>query len=233
VPAKPATEGEKDEASGSPEQPGGPILWKLDGLDEGAGYDRSNHDPQRLGDREPTSQRVVDVTIHSEHPFLPPEGERNAVRRLRGRLTAPVTLWTAYDSTVPAGSVGLTVSSILIADGAPGRVLGLIDAESDLYQAMLRSNAVAVTVLAAQHRALADAFAGVAPAPGGVFRLAEWTSTQWGPVLADPLTWVGGRLAAEPREVGWGHLVEAVIEHVEFGDDGASPLAYRRGRYLT
>ena len=37
---------------------------------------------------------LAPVTIHSEHPFLEPESDRDPVRRLRGRLGGAVTLWT-------------------------------------------------------------------------------------------------------------------------------------------
>ena len=57
------------------------------------------------------------MTISSEHPFLPPEQDRDPVRRLRGRLISPVTLWTAADGIDRAG---LTVGSTVIADGDPG-----------------------------------------------------------------------------------------------------------------
>ena len=169
------------------------------------------------------------MTIHSEHPFLPPEGERNPVRRLRGRLTTPVTLWTAYDQERP---VGLTVSSMLVADGEPGRVVGLIDPDSDLYEAVLTTGVFAVSVLTGRHSAVADAFAGVSPAPGGAFRLAQWERTAWGPVLAGPASWAGCRIEDEPHQLGWGQLVTAVIERVELSDLEADSLAYRRGRYL-
>ena len=57
------------------------------------------------------------MTIHGDHPFLPPESERSPVRRFRGRLPSPVGLWTtAYDGK----RAGLTVSSMLVADGEPG-----------------------------------------------------------------------------------------------------------------
>jgi 3-hydroxy-9,10-secoandrosta-1,3,5(10)-triene-9,17-dione monooxygenase reductase component len=169
------------------------------------------------------------VTIHSDHPFLPPEHERSPVRRLRGRLTAGVTLWTAPGDR-PAG---LTVSSMLVADGEPGRVVALIDPDSDLFAALARSRTFAVSWLTYHDRSLADAFAGVAPAPGGPFRLAQWQDTQWGPVLDTATTWAGCRLAEEqPREVGWALLVEGVLEHIELGEEQASPLTHRRGRYL-
>ena len=55
--------------------------------------------------------------IHEgEHPFHPPEGERDPVRRMRGRLAAPVTIITAGDDV---GRSGLTVSSLMLAEGDP------------------------------------------------------------------------------------------------------------------
>jgi flavin reductase (DIM6/NTAB) family NADH-FMN oxidoreductase RutF len=170
------------------------------------------------------------VTIHSDHPFLPPEHERSPVRRLRGRLTAGVTLWAASDGERPAG---LTVSSPLVADGEPGRVVALLDPDSELWEVARRSRTVAVSWLTYDDRRLADAFAGVAPAPGGPFKLAHWQDTEWGPVPAGATTWAGCRLVdEEPREVGWALLVECVLEHVELGEERAAPLAHRRGRYL-
>jgi flavin reductase (DIM6/NTAB) family NADH-FMN oxidoreductase RutF len=170
------------------------------------------------------------VTIHSDHPFLPPEHERSPVRRLRGRLTSGVTLWT----TVRGGrAAGLTVSSMLVADGDPGRVVALLDPDSELWEAAAESRTVAVSWLTYDDRQLADAFAGVAPAPGGPFKRGRWQDTEWGPVPAGASTWAGCRLADEqPREVGWALLVEGVLEHVELGEEHASPLVHRRGRYL-
>jgi flavin reductase (DIM6/NTAB) family NADH-FMN oxidoreductase RutF len=170
------------------------------------------------------------VTIHSDHPFLPPEDQRSELRRLRGRLPAPVTVCTAYRSDRPAG---LTVSSILVADGEPGRVLVLLDPDSELVAALHQSRAMVVNVLGWGQQELSDAFAGVVPAPGGPFRLGEWQPSDWGPVLVAAPAWVGCRLAdRDPREVGWSVLVEAVIEHIQLGPD-TPPLAHRRGRYFT
>ena len=165
--------------------------------------------------------------IHDTDPFATPEQNKSPVRRLRGRLAAPVTLWTAYDpSQDPAG---LTVSSTLVADGEPGRVLGLIDAESELWEAVCASGRFAVAPLASGHRRLADRFAGLFPAPGGLFAADDWTSTPYGPVPADVHTWAGCRLE-QARECGWALLVEATIETVTIGDD-TTPLLYFRGRY--
>ncbi|BCJ65582.1 hypothetical protein GCM10009779_03760 [Polymorphospora rubra] len=163
--------------------------------------------------------------IHHTDPFATPTHERSPLRRLRGRLPAAVTLWTA------PGPAGLTVSSTLVADGAPGRLLGLIDDESDLWTAVSAAGRFAVAPLGPAHRQLADRFAGLMPAPGGLFRDADWTETDYGPVPADAGGWAGCRLDGA-REYGWALLVEATIEHVELGDD-PGPLIHYRGRYRT
>jgi flavin reductase (DIM6/NTAB) family NADH-FMN oxidoreductase RutF len=170
------------------------------------------------------------VTIHSEHPFMPPESDRSAIRRLRGRLTSGVTLWTASHDDRPAG---LTVSSMMVADGDPGRLVGLLDPDSELWETIARARTFAVSWLGYDDRRLADAFAGVAPAPGGAFRLAQWHDTEWGPVLDGTPAWAGCRLAEDDaREVGWALLVEGVVEKIELADEDADALAHRRGRYL-
>lgn len=170
------------------------------------------------------------MTIHSDHPFATPEPDRDPVRRLRGRLAAPVTLWTSLDAT--GDRVGLTVSSMLIADGAPSMAVALLDPDSDLWDALAVTRTAAVQVLDWRHRGLADAFAGVAPAPGGAFRMAEWDDSAWGPVLRDSSAWAGVRLVdGEPRHVGWAVAAEAVVEHVEITGD-AEPLVHRRGEYV-
>jgi flavin reductase (DIM6/NTAB) family NADH-FMN oxidoreductase RutF len=170
------------------------------------------------------------MSISSEHPFLPPESERSPVRRLRARLPSPVTLWTAGAQDSRAG---LTVSSILVADGDPGYVLGVIDPLSELWDSLRRTGAVVVNLLGWQHRQLADAFGYVAPAPGGPFRLAEWTDTEWGPALVNGAGWAGCLLEDRPgSEVGWGLLVQLRVVHTNYDED-AAPLVHRRGRYLA
>jgi flavin reductase (DIM6/NTAB) family NADH-FMN oxidoreductase RutF len=168
------------------------------------------------------------VTIHGEHPFLEPEAERDPVRRLRGRLGGAVTLWT---TGAGAGRTGLTVSSVLVAPGEPGRVLGLVDPDSDLALAVEDTRTAVVGLLQWNHRDLADAFAGVAPAPGGVFRLGTWTDSPWGPVLAGVSAWMGIRFSGPGAQVGWSLLLEGAVEHVEVTDRDR-PLVHRRGRYV-
>jgi flavin reductase (DIM6/NTAB) family NADH-FMN oxidoreductase RutF len=167
------------------------------------------------------------VTIHHTDPFATPEPDRSPVRRLRGRLVAPVTLWTA------TGPAGLTVSSVLVADGEPGRLLGLVDDESDLWTAMSASGRFAVCPLGAAQRQLADRFAGLAPAPGGPFAHDRWEETGYGPVPEGSQTWAGCRLDGS-RRFGWGLLVEATIEQVRLVTPGSgepAPLTHYRGRY--
>ncbi|MFG1996660.1 flavin reductase family protein [Actinoplanes sp. NPDC048988] len=166
---------------------------------------------------------MVSVTIHSTDPFATPDEEKSAVRRLRGRLASPVTLWTT------PGPAGLTVSSTLIADGDPGRVLGLIDDESDFWDAVETSRRFTVIPLTPADRQVADRFAGLMPAPGGLFAADEWIDTEYGPVPADHGTWAGCRLESS-RECGWALLVEAVIETITV-DSPAGPLIHYRGRY--
>ena len=165
------------------------------------------------------------MTIHSDHPFIPAEGDKDQLRRLRGRMPAPVTVWAAG-----AGSRrrGLTVSSVLLAAGEPDRVVGLIDPDSDFWESS--PTKWTVNVLGAEHRFLADAFAGTAPAPGGPFTLGEWSDSEWGPVLAGTAGRIGVRLdESEPRSVGWSLLVEGIVESVTV--ETADALVHLRGRY--
>ncbi len=168
------------------------------------------------------------MTIHSEHPFDPPAGDRDPVRRLRARVSPTVSLWTSGEGVE---RVGLTVSSYLVAQGDPGRVVALLHPDSDLLERLEETEVAVVSLLDWRHRDLADAFAGVLPAPGGPFRMAEWEQTTWGPRLVSATSWTGVRLdPASRRDVGWSVLVEGVIERVEVGDEG-DPLVHRRGRY--
>ncbi len=171
------------------------------------------------------------MTIHAEHPFSSPEPDRDPVRRLRGRLGGAVSLWTCGDEA--GGRAGLTVSSLVVAPGDPGLVLGLLDPDSDLVDVLQRTGTAVVQLLHWAHRDLADAFAGVAPAPGGPFRLASWEATAWGPLLVGVTAWAGVRFEGAPTAVGWSTLVTCRVEHVGLLEEGAGaePLVHRRGRY--
>lgn len=168
------------------------------------------------------------MTIHSDHPFLPSEEDRDPVRRFRGRLGAAVTLWTSgaagYDRA------GLTVSSLMVANGDPARVLALLDPDHDLTERLAGTGTATVHVLAAEHRELADVFADLMPSPGGPWRAGDFTDTPDGPRLAGVPAWARVRLE-DARDVGWSRLVTCVVDEVGIGDD-AEPLLHRRGRYL-
>ena len=166
------------------------------------------------------------MTIHSEHPFLEPE--RDPVRQLRGRLGGAVTLWTSGAGAGPLDRAGLTVTSTLVANGEPPRLLALLDPDSDLAEKIADTGCAVVAMLTWDDRALADAFGGTAPAPGGAFRVGEFVETPWGPRMAGASTWAGVRLESTV-EVGWSALVTCVVEELEVGDD--EPLVHRRGRY--
>lgn len=167
------------------------------------------------------------MTIHTTHPFLEPEGDRDPVRRLRGRLGGSVSLWT---SGTPSDRAGLTVTSWLVAGGEPGRVVALLDPDADLTETLLDSGRGVVQLLEWEDRGLADAFAGVTPAPGGPWRMAEWVASDHGPRLARALTWASISVEADV-EVGWSRLVTCTLDEVVVGDD-SSPLTHRRGRYV-
>jgi flavin reductase (DIM6/NTAB) family NADH-FMN oxidoreductase RutF len=165
------------------------------------------------------------VTIHESHPFADPDPD--PARRLRGRLGGMATLWTAGHD---ADRAGLTLTSVLVVLGEPARVLGLVDPDSSLADAVAETGAAVVQLLAWSDRDLAEGFAGTAPAPGGVFQQAEFVDTDWGPRLAHATTWAGVRLE-ESREVGWSRLLTCVVEHLEVGED-VEPLMHRRGRWV-
>ena len=164
------------------------------------------------------------MTIHSTHPFA--DAEQDPVRRLRGRLGGAVSLWTAGEG---GDRAGLTVSSLMVAAGEPARLLGLVDPDSDLADTVAATGRCVVQLLAWEHRGLAEAFAGTAPAPGGPFRQAEFEQTPWGPRLVTAETWAGV-VVESTAAAGWSDLLTCVVEHLVVGED-RDPLGHRRGRW--
>lgn len=166
------------------------------------------------------------MTIHSEHPFAPgPDGGDDA-RRFRGRLGGAVSLWTSGQDPDPAG---LTVSSLMLATGEPAALLALLDPDSDLAHTLLETSRAVVTLLEWPHRGLADAFAYTVPAPGGPWRLGEWSWGAYGPRLTSATTWAEVSLIRH-EQVGWSTLVTCSVDRVVVGE-GADALLHRRGRY--
>ena len=168
------------------------------------------------------------IRIGSQPPFAVPPERRDPARRLRGRLVAPVTVWTAGR---PLGGAGLTVSSILVAEGQPARLLGLIDPTSAFWEAMQETGAFVVHVLAAGDRALAERFSEVRPPIRSPFERLEVAESPWGPVLGGRRPRAACRLAGS-TPVGYAELVEGVIEQVELVDL-VDPLAYLHGGYRS
>ncbi|MFV0406155.1 MAG: flavin reductase family protein [Propioniciclava sp.] len=163
------------------------------------------------------------MTIHTTHPFAVPEDARDAARQFRGRLVSPVTLWLSGQGP---GRSGLTVSSLIVGLGEQPVVIGLLDPDSDL--ALAEPETLTISMLTPEDRRLADAFAGVAPAPGGSFAQADFVDSPWGPVLDDRRSWLGARVL-DTRSVGWSVEWVAQIEQVTLAD--TAPLVHERGRY--
>src|SRR5918911_4727419 len=84
------------------------------------------------------------IRVGSQPPFAVPPERRDPPRRLRGRLVTPVTVWTAGR---PPGGAGLTASSVLVAEGQPARLLGLIDPTSAFWEAAQETRAFVVHAL--------------------------------------------------------------------------------------
>jgi 3-hydroxy-9,10-secoandrosta-1,3,5(10)-triene-9,17-dione monooxygenase reductase component len=161
-------------------------------------------------------------------PFATPAELRDPVRRLRGRLTAPVTVWTSGDVD---GRAGLTISSILMAEGDPAYVFGLVNSLTDLWDSVQVRETFVVHVLGGAHRRVAERFAGRTPVPGGPWHGLAAGDSPWGPTISD----VGNRAycrLADADEVGFYQLVRGRIEAVDV-DDLDDPLSYFQGRYRS
>ena len=166
--------------------------------------------------------------VHDDHPFETPSDERDPARRFRGRLAAPVTVITAGDGD---RSTGLTVSSLVVAEGEPSRIYFLLGSTTDLYYGLEKTGKFVVHVLETGDQAIGDVFAGLRPSPGGRFSGLSVEQSEWGPVLTDvktraSCTYEGG--AEETFFIG----AEGAIDKLEL-DDIEDPLVYFRGRYRT
>jgi flavin reductase (DIM6/NTAB) family NADH-FMN oxidoreductase RutF len=139
-----------------------------------------------------------------------------------------VTILTAGDD---AGRAGLTISSLMLAEGDPGSVHFLLGPTADVYDVIERTDRFVVHVLSHQHRALSEVFAGRRPSPGGPFTGVAVTDTDWGPALDD----IGDRAfcsGISAVEHGYSLLVSANIGEVVVADL-TDPLTYFRGSYRS
>lgn len=165
------------------------------------------------------------MTIHPDNPFSVPVEQRDPVRRLRGRLTAPVTVLTAGEDP----RTGITVSSLFVVEGDPPRVASLVGTGSDFVDAIEESGKFVTHILSASDRVMAETFAGLRPSPGGMFASFETDPTSWGPKLTTISDWAGCRLE-EIRPLGDQLLVVGEIEELEVSEL-TEPLVYFRGAY--
>lgn len=167
---------------------------------------------------------AIDVTIHSGHPFA--DAIREPERQFRGRLGGRVSLWTTGSD---AARAGLTITSLLAVGGEPWRLVAALDPDTEFADALAEQGRAVVTLLDAPQLRLAEAFGG-GPAPGGPFKIGDWTQTPWGPRPADAGDWVGVEVESQ-LELGWSLLTTARIVHVEISDADARPLQHYRGRF--
>ncbi|NIR37157.1 MAG: flavin reductase [Actinobacteria bacterium] len=167
--------------------------------------------------------------IHDEHPFSDPEGGRDPVRRLRGRLAAPVTIVTAGDAERP---VGLTVSSLVVAgDEASGMVHFVLGPDSYVWDVIQETGGFVVHVLEGPQRTLADRFAGIRPSPGGPFAGVDVVASEFGPVITACPTRAGCRLVGVRTEND--HLLVSGSIEIVAVHELTDPLQWFRGGYLT
>lgn len=166
--------------------------------------------------------------IHGDNPFVDDAGDRDPLRRFRGRLSAPVTIVTTGSSDAPTG---LTVSSLLVIEGNPGVVQMVVTPTSDLWSALTVTRRFIVHICTVEDRHLAEVFAGVRPSPGGPFSNLDVSVTGHG-VTLDRLT---DRLYCrfvEKREQGHAGVVVGEVDNIEIRDL-LDPLVYFRGRFRT
>lgn len=164
--------------------------------------------------------------IHEEHPFATPPDLRDPVRQLRGRLAVPVTIVTAGDGD---DRTGLTVSSLVAAEGDPGLVYCLLGPDTSLLHAIESTGRFIVHVCETQHRDMSDVFAEIRPNPGGLFAGHPYEQTDYGPRLEGFGTYGLCSLVGTSEE-SYSALVAGRIDDVVV-HDLEDPLTYFRGGY--
>jgi 3-hydroxy-9,10-secoandrosta-1,3,5(10)-triene-9,17-dione monooxygenase reductase component len=169
------------------------------------------------------------ASLRYGNPWADPPTARDSLRRLRGHLVLPVTVWLAGGTAPDSPPVGLTISSVLLAQGEPPVLAGLVSPSSDLADRLAAPpGRFVVHLLAAAHRRLAQHFAGDVPAPP---ELLATTPSDHGPLLVA----VGDRIlchAVSVKDFGWSLLAEAEVDGVEVAD-AAKGLAWFHGAFHT
>jgi len=140
---------------------------------------------------------------------------------------APVTVVTAGHGE---GRTGLTVSSILVAEGEPPHAHFLVGPTTDLWHAIEETEAFIVHVLEHDHRDLSAIFAFIRPHPGGLFSGLEVKDTGYGPEITPVRTRAYCRYAGH-QAAGAHVMVAGRIEEIAL-HDMRQPLGYFRGEYF-
>ncbi len=125
------------------------------------------------------------MTIHSTHPFADPEPD--PVRRFRGRLGGAVTLWTTGSD---AARSGLTITSLMVANGETASILALVDPDSDFLDGVRETGRCVVQGPVVVRARL---WPRCSPAPRrrpvAPSRTADFEQTAWGPRLVAATSW--------------------------------------------
>lgn len=166
------------------------------------------------------------ASLRYGNPWAGPPQARDPLRRWRGHLVLPITIWLAGGAAGEA-PVGLTVSSLVVGQGEPPVLAGVISLSTDLADAVSVASAeFVVHLVGAGQRRLAQHFAGELPAPP---ELLATTLSPHGPVLEV----LGDRIfcrVTSSKPFGWSLLVEAEVAEVEVGEPGKA-LAWYHGAF--
>lgn len=139
-----------------------------------------------------------------------------------------MTVWTTHtDATGPAG---ITVASILVAEGQPAMVLGLIDPLATFADAVVDSGRFVVHVVAEAQAKLADQLAGRSPTALDRFDDLEVSQSPWGPVVQELTSRVYCSVL-DATETGESTLIRAAVDEIELSGTPPAPLVYVRGFY--
>jgi flavin reductase (DIM6/NTAB) family NADH-FMN oxidoreductase RutF len=117
---------------------------------------------------------------------------------------------------------------VLLAQGQPGRLIGLIGPDSDLAEAIEQRGTFIVHLLAdrPEHRRLAQHFAGALPADPALLKV---DASTYGPRLLAAPDQLACRVS-DRRDAGWSQLIEAEVADIRLGPV-SRPLLWYRGEF--
>jgi 3-hydroxy-9,10-secoandrosta-1,3,5(10)-triene-9,17-dione monooxygenase reductase component len=162
-------------------------------------------------------------------PYLPPLSDRDSARRFRGRLSAPVTIWTS--NTRDNGFIGATVSSLIVAEGEEPTVIALLQPLSEFWEELRIAERFVVHVASSDELRIANEFAGLYPGPTS-WEGYEVLHSDWGPVLPRLKTRAYCKLDGV-SEAGESLVVRGTIEKIDLDNAESPPLVHYRSRYYT